>query len=107
MKKIILISLASFLYQSGFAQDTIVRYNGDKISAKVLEISSTDVKYKKSNFLDGPTFVESKNDIYKIKYSNGTTDMIGGSEKRVEVISPNRNNIIIKVKFWNKEWDKE
>ncbi len=92
MKKIILLSIASFLYQNFLAQDTIVRFNGEKIMAKVLEIGSADIKYKKTGFLDGPTFVESKSDIYMIKYFNGTKDMIGGSEKRVEMGVPNKSN---------------
>jgi hypothetical protein len=53
------------------AQDTIVKRNNEIIPAKIIEITPTEIKYKKFSFQDGPTYVESKSDIQYVKYSNG------------------------------------
>ncbi len=71
MKKIIFFSITLFLCQLCFAQDTIVKYNGEQIRAKVTEINSTEIKFKKYDFLDGPTYVEKKSEIESIRYSTG------------------------------------
>ena len=60
MKYLFLFSVLLFLSNSNFAQDTIVKLDGSKIAAKVIEINSSDVKYKKFSMPDGPTYVESK-----------------------------------------------
>lgn len=57
-----------------FAQDTIVKNNGNKTIAKVLEIGNTQVKYKKFDFQDGPTYVEDKSGIRMIIFSNGAKE---------------------------------
>lgn len=66
-----IILLCNFLTN---AQDTIVKRNGDNILSKIIEISETEVKYKKFDFQDGPNFIEHKSEIQLIKYSNGTRD---------------------------------
>jgi len=59
-----------------FAQnDIITKRNGDDINSKVLEVTQTEVKYKKSDNVDGPTFTLPKSDILIIRYSNGTKDL--------------------------------
>jgi hypothetical protein len=57
--------------KSAVCQDTIVKINGDKIVAKISEISPTELKYKRFDFQDGPTYVESKSGIRYIRFSNG------------------------------------
>lgn len=56
--------------------DIIVLKNGDDIKAKVLEISPIEIKYKKCLSPDGPLYVVKKLDVFMIKYSNGTKDVI-------------------------------
>ena len=46
--------------------------DGQQQIGKVLEISLTEVKYKKVDNIDGPTYSELKNNISAIKYKNGT-----------------------------------
>ena len=53
------------------AQDIIVRKGGEIENVKVLEVSPTEVKFKKSNNPDSPIFVESLSNLYSIKYQNG------------------------------------
>ena len=56
------------------AQDSIFKTNGEVIVSKIMEVTPTEVKYKRINFQDGPTYVEFKEGISKIRYSNGTVD---------------------------------
>ncbi|MBP5318369.1 MAG: hypothetical protein J6Y77_03085, partial [Paludibacteraceae bacterium] len=46
-----------------------------KIEAVVLEISDSEVKYKKQSNPDGPTYVEKKSNIATIVYSNGDVEV--------------------------------
>jgi hypothetical protein len=74
MKKLFLIGIILLCSCLTNAQDTIVKRNGDNILSKIIEISETEVKYKKFDFQDGPNFIENKSEIQLIKYSNGTKD---------------------------------
>jgi hypothetical protein len=51
------------------AQDTIIKYNGEIVYAKVFEVSPSEIKYKR--FAEGPVYIENKSEIRAIKYSNG------------------------------------
>lgn len=64
--------------------DIIGLKNGEEINAKVLEISQTEIKYKKCDNLDGPTLVIPKSDATKIKFSNGTTEVINSVKPKAE-----------------------
>jgi hypothetical protein len=59
---------------SSYAQDTIVQKNGIRIPAKVIEIDKKDVKYKKFENPDGPSYLVPKSDVSFIRYQNGTAD---------------------------------
>ncbi len=81
MKKLITIIVLIFTYQLSNAQDTIVKYNGELIRAKITEITSAEVKYKKFDFIDGPTYVERKSNIELIKYSSGLKEHFDNSQQ--------------------------
>ena len=59
-----------------FSQDTLVMKNGTVLLTKILELSPTEIKYKKVDNLDGPTYVENKWNVSKIKYRNGVVETI-------------------------------
>lgn len=68
----VLIFVVSFLLTLGLkAQDTIVKKNGTIIPAKVLEVGTNAVSYKKTSYLDGPTITINKSEIVYIKYKDG------------------------------------
>jgi hypothetical protein len=73
-----LIILAIFMAGTSFtnAQDIITLKTGDEINAKVTEISSSEIKYKRFDNLEGPTIVISSNTVFFIKYENGTKEII-------------------------------
>lgn len=72
MKKILTLMVALLTAFNLFAQDIIVTRDARRIEAKILEVSSSEVKYKEVGNLDGPTFVLTSAEINTIIYSNGT-----------------------------------
>lgn len=61
------------------AQDIITFTNGDQVKAKILEITTTEVKYKKFDYLTGPTITVAKQDIFMVKYPNGDKEVFSTS----------------------------
>ncbi len=76
---ILLIATSTISY----AQDTIIQGNKDVILANILEISSTQIKYRRFDLPDGPVYTVKREDIEKINYKNGMTDNFN-SEKPTE-----------------------
>jgi len=62
--------------------DIITLKNGDEIAAKVLEVSQTTIKYKKCNNLEGPLMVESIDNVFMVKYVNGSKDVFNKPTKQ-------------------------
>lgn len=70
------------------SQDIITLKTGEEIKAKVNEIESTDIKYKKFENLSGPTYYISKEKVLMIKYENGTKEIISTIEASAEQTIP-------------------
>lgn len=58
------------------AQDVLTKTNGDAIQAKILEITPLEVRYKRTDNPDGPLIVVRRNDVFMIKYANGTQELL-------------------------------
>ena len=69
-----------------FAQDIIVKKDGGTIQAKVIEVGKYELKYKKFDNQDGPTYTISTQELQSINYENGTKDSF---------VSPNYNPNIV------------
>ena len=64
MNKIILTTLLSvFTAYLGFSQDIITKKSSEDIQAKVTEITTTEIKYKKFDNQSGPNFIILKSDV--------------------------------------------
>lgn len=72
----ILFLSAFVLPSSVFAQDIIYMLDGDEIEAKLTEISSSQLKYKRMDNLDGPLFVIERSKVFKVKYANGQSEVM-------------------------------
>ena len=70
--------------------DQIIYKDGTEIKAKITEINTSEIRYKRCDFIDGPTFVEKQNKVFMIKYANGKSEMFK-TEKAFE----NNNGKII------------
>lgn len=80
------------------AQDKIYKTTGEVLETKVLEIGSTEIKYKVFANLNGPTYSIPKNQVLKITYENGTTENIQHSPAVSESITTKRaQNIYVEL----------
>lgn len=72
MKKILLATiLVMVFYFMAPAQDVITTKEGNKIQAKILEVTQTELKYKRFSNPNGPTFSINKSDVLTVHYENG------------------------------------
>lgn len=74
MKYIHLIVFLCLLGSSVSAQDTLYKRNGEVVAAKITEIGTAEIKYKRFSMQDGPLFVVGKNEVQKIRFANGVVD---------------------------------
>lgn len=58
------------------AQDVLTKANGEEISAKIVEITPYEIKYKRADNLDGPLIVLRRPDVFMIRYANGLKEVI-------------------------------
>jgi len=72
---IILFLLAGSI--PAFSQDEITFRTGEVLKAKIIEIGSEDITYKKAENLSGPSYSVKKDKVFMIKYENGTKDLFG------------------------------
>ena len=49
MRNLLIILIFTFLSNSIVAQDTLTMRSGENIIVKIIEVGSTEVKYKKNN----------------------------------------------------------
>ncbi len=82
MKSIVVKSVFVCLLLLGnvsFAQDLIVYKDGDEVKAKVLNVNKEEISYKKWDNVEGPTYSISIDEVFMIKYKNGTKDVFSKS----------------------------
>ena len=60
-----------------FGQDEITFRTGDILKAKILEVGTEEIIYKKFENLTGPSYTVKKNQVFMIKYENGDKDVFG------------------------------
>lgn len=77
------------------AQDVIVKKDQSTVMGKVLEITSSEIKYKKWNNQDGPTYSINRSEVASINYENGEV------EKFTETTNTQQNNSIPQVQYLN------
>jgi hypothetical protein len=88
MKKIIVTFIATFLVANLlFSQDVLTKKSGDDIKAKVLEVTTTEVKYKKFDNLNGPVFTILKSELLLIRYENGSKDVFNDKKSEEKIVS--------------------
>lgn len=70
-RKVLVITTLSMLVLPIWGQDIIVTNKAQKIDAKILEVSTSEVHYKELDNLDGPIFILRTDEINSIIYANG------------------------------------
>ena len=76
------------------AQDTLSMRSGENILVKVIEVGTSEVKYKKLDNLNGPVFSMLKSDLLMIKYENGTKEDFSKEEKTKIKVKSTHNRLI-------------
>lgn len=79
MKKLFLsfmLLLSTVFMGTVAAQDVITMKNGEEVKANVTEVTSSEIKYKRFDNPDGPTYTIRKSDAFMIKYKNGTKEVL-------------------------------
>ena len=94
MKNIIyaFLCLTFIATNSLLAQDIITLKSGEEVKAKILEIGTSDVKYKKFENQTGPSYTMFKSDIFMIKYENGTKDVFANTSPATKPDNNSNNN---------------
>lgn len=99
MKKLLLTLFLLISVFGLFAQDSILKINGETISAKVLEIGTDNVKYKKFSNIDGPLYSISKDEIKEILFKNGDKESFINSLNKTKdsLLKDSRRSVFIKT----------
>lgn len=79
------MSLIVFFAVNAFAQDIIVKKDGTTIVTKVVEIGTSEIKYKKFSNQEGPTYTVLSSDVLAINYENGEKETFQRADDEVEV----------------------
>lgn len=95
--KIILLGVSIYCWSiiNVYGQDIITKKDGTDIKAKVIEITNSDIKYRKFESLEGPIYHLEKSEILIIRYENGTKDIFKETKKNNKVNSNENAKIII------------
>lgn len=68
--------------------DVLLFKDGSEIRVKVLEVFADEIKYKRCDTPDGPTYVSRKSELFMIKYTNGTKEVIRVDEPPKQTKKP-------------------
>ena len=79
--------MLGFCCIKSYSQDKLFKPDGTKLEVKVLEVTQTEIKYKKWSNQDGPIYTINKNEVMMILYQNGENEVISAS-----ATIPNNNN---------------
>lgn len=82
MKRILFLLLIGLSSNLIFAQDIIVKQNGEEIKSKILEITSETIKYKEFEFQDGPIRNINISDVFMVIYENGKRETFTTTESQ-------------------------
>lgn len=77
------IACLSFVFCSTIkAQDLLTLKTGEEINVKVTEITDYEIKFKRTDNLEGPIRVYKKSQVFSIKYENGTKSVFNNETER-------------------------
>lgn len=64
------------LSNQSIAQDTLFTRKDEKIACKILEIGTTEIGYRKFDYMDGPLYKILKKEVRLIRYQSGAFEII-------------------------------
>jgi hypothetical protein len=106
-KRIIFLLIGCVCFTGLIAQDVILLTNGNEIKAKVEEVQTDVVTYRKFENITGPLYTIQKNQIFMITYQNGSKDVftvqqsnpkqVQGASRETNVVSSTDSVVIAKA----------
>ena len=99
LTKILIILFVALLASSAEAQDVIHKKNGKTIEAKIVELGTTEIKYRQFSEPDGPIYVEEKENITKIVFQDGRTEFYGTPRMDDAAMFEGQKKSAIKISF--------
>ena len=87
LRRVVLVTAAVVLSLAAYAQDIILTTDAKKIEAKITEVTKSEIRYKEKDYLDGPTFFISTDEINSIIYGNGKVVLYNQPAKQ-EIAQP-------------------
>ena len=75
MRSFLLLLLFILLGPLAHAQDLLTKRNGEEIAVKVVEITPSEVRYRRADNPTGPLITIWKVDVFQIRYANGSLEM--------------------------------
>jgi hypothetical protein len=61
--------------------DSLFLKDGQATKVKIIEISGTEIRYRRCDNLNGPVFVAAKTSVSRIRYSNGLVEAFDSAKK--------------------------
>lgn len=107
MKKLFTLFLCIICATMMYAQDIIITKDSKRIEAKIIEVTTTTVKYKKWSYQDGPDIYEAKSNIAAIMWGNGEVEAFNVETEKKEVatidtiVEKKHNTVIAKTESNN------
>lgn len=85
--------------------DVLVFKDGSEIKGKVKEIGASEIKYKRCDTPDGPTYISKKSELFMIKYANGTREVIKSESEpqQTKTQAPSQNLNTYKQQRYNRQ----
>lgn len=97
--KILGISAIVLFAYNAQTQDVIHKKNGKVIEAKVVEIGTSEIKYRQFDQPDGPIYVEEKENLLKIVFQDGRTEFYGTARMDDAALFEGQKKAAIKISF--------
>jgi len=97
--KYLLILIIAFFSLDVLSQDLIIYNDGSEEITKVNKITDDKIFFKKYSNLNGPTYSKYKDEVFMIRYQNGTKDVFNLDVK--DKSSSGHNNTVTKNKPQN------
>ncbi|MCC6410316.1 MAG: hypothetical protein IT270_01580 [Saprospiraceae bacterium] len=97
--KMLAVSVVLLTAYQSQAQDIIHKKNGKVIEAKVVELGTSEIKYKMFSDPDGPIYVDEKENIDKIVFQDGRTEKYGTTRIDASEMFAGQKKSAIKIGF--------
>lgn len=92
-----------YIVGTASAQDVILKKDNTTVLSKVLEVTSTEIKYKKWDNQDGPTYSINRSEVVSINYENGEVEKFSDNPNSQQNIYSqiNKNNNLGYLESYN------